>query len=377
MSANIPLRTYISAYRQFCKHGRNSSDVIAFKMCWHSRLIHLRDMVVNRTLDLGISKAGVISSPCYREMFVGSIEKRIIDTLVIMLMRDKIENGMSDRMYACRKGYGLSRAYKDISNDMRECSNNYTDDNCYVFKGDIRHFFISIDKKRALSLWRKTIEESETPYIEDLLYIVKTLLAYEPHEHCTLLCSREKWKNIPKDKSLFFASKGKGMTIGDLFSQWTSLLYLKEFGRWLNSVCPYNSIYMDDFVLTGNKEYILRILPMVRNKLAAYGLEMHPKKQYLQPYWRGVAFCGAVIKPKRMYSTQRTINATEKLMLSTNEGFNVEHFVNSVNSYFGRLKMFNSYNIRKRMVGLLNPDAWKYVFVEGHYDYFKKRKICL
>ena len=57
--------------------------------------------------------------------------------------------------------------------------------------------------------------------------------------------------------------------------------------------------YVDDFVIIHpNKEYLKRLIPLLTSSLSTnLQLTLHPKKQYLQHYTKGVRFLGAVIKP--------------------------------------------------------------------------------
>ncbi len=48
----------------------------------------------------------------------------------------------------------------------------------------------------------------------------------------------------------------------------------------------------------------------------------------------------------------------------------VEKFVSTMNSYYGLMKHFATYNIRRKIAAMLLPEWWEYVYIEGHFEKF-------
>ena len=64
----------------------------------------------------------------------------------------------------------------------------------------------------------------------------------------------------------------------------------------------------DDNSFSHNKELLLKALPNYRIFLKGeLGIDLHPKKIYLQPVKHGFKFIGSVIKQNRIYAGNRTI----------------------------------------------------------------------
>lgn len=47
-----------------------------------------------------------------------------------------------------------------------------------------------------------------------------------------------------------------------------------------------------------------------------------------------------------------------------------EKFVSTMNSYYGLMKHFATYNIRRKIAAMLLPEWWEYVYIEGHFEKF-------
>lgn len=88
-------------------------------------------------------------------------------------------------------------------------------------------------------------------------------------------------------------------------------------------------------------------------------------------------FVGAFILPGRIYVSNRvvgnTYNAVRKFNRIAENGFAeayVEKFVSTMNSYYGLMKHFATYNIRRKIAAMLLPEWWEYVYIEGHFEKF-------
>ena len=70
----------------------------------------------------------------------------------------------------------------------------------------------------------------------------------------------------------------------------------------------YYDRYVDDFVLIHeNKDYLQSCTNQIESCLQdTVSLTLHPDKIYFQHYSKGLKYIGAVIKPHRIYITNRT-----------------------------------------------------------------------
>ena len=109
-------------------------------------------------------------------------------------------------------------------------------------------------------------------------------------------------------------------------------------------------------------------------------MSLHPDKRYLQHYSKGVKLVGAVVKPGRIYISNRIkgkfynkIMRYNKLADKGLQAENVEKFVQTINSYMGMMVHYNTYNIRKHIGNDLILPKW------AGYLYFTNgwKKACV
>ena len=200
-------------------------------------------------------------------------------------------------------------------------------------------------------------------------------------------CPVSHWKELPRNKSLFHLDGRHGLPIGNLTSQMMGNFLLSLLDHLITEQwgVPLYGQYVDDMVLVhSSREHLLSVRERIREWLAANGLTLHPRKMYLQHYSKGVPFVGGVVKPGRMYISNRTVGYFHDTLarynrLAQEPGYvetHGEEFVASVNSYLGQMKHFATYNIRKRLLleGGIDPRWWKVIYACGHLDKITLKK---
>lgn len=146
--------------------------------------------------------------------------------------------------------------------------------------------------------------------------------------------------------------------------------------------------FVDDFsVVCRRKQDVL----MLRNQADAFlqeklNLKMHHDKQYIQDVTKGVYFVGAVIKMNRVYLSNRTIggmiNVLRKLqkflehidICSVEDSYELEHYLASLNSYFGFMAHKNEYAVKRRVLQDDCPLFFHYFYIKGRFDSVKLKK---
>jgi hypothetical protein len=124
------------------------------------------------------------------------------------------------------------------------------------------------------------------------------------------------------------------------------------------------------------------IIPLLSSYLSTtLQLTLHPKKQYLQHYTKGVRFLGTVIKPNRIYIGNRTKGNFYMAIQKQNKVVEnniiqleqLNQFLSSMNSYLGIMKHYKTYRLRMGMLlKYLNPQWLKYVYLVGNKFGIKK-----
>lgn len=363
----------LEAYYDCRRSKRRTASAIVYEMNYESNLIALRDRINTRTYQPGKSICFVVTRPRYREVFAASFEDRIVHHYIALRLEPLFELVFSPRTFNCRKGKGQLYGVKMLEADIKEASNNYTTD-CYIMKLDLQGFFMSIDK----ALLARMIDKFIVKYykgddIDDLRYLCQVVVLHCPEKNCERHSPREMWDHLPANKSLFTNGEGKGVAIGNLFAQLFANFLLNELDWYIEELSiKYHGRYVDDFYcIHKDKQVLLSAVPKIRAKLAELGLSLNPKKFYFQHYTKGVEFTGAVVKPYRTYCCNRVLTnfiaAVRKLNRSKNID-DVTHAVCSINSYLGLLRQSNEYGKRCKILKMIEPRAYKWIYIKGHYE---------
>ena len=363
----------LEAYYDCRRSKRRTASAIVYEMNYESNLIALRDRINTRTYQPGKSICFVVTRPRYREVFAASFEDRIVHHYIALRLEPLFELVFSPRTFNCRKGKGQLYGVKMLEADIKEASNNYTTD-CYIMKLDLQGFFMSIDK----SMLARMIDKFIVKYykgndIDDLRYLCQVVVLHCPEKNCERHSPIEMWEHLPANKSLFTNGEGKGVAIGNLFAQLFANFLLNELDWYIEELgIKYHGRYVDDFYcIHKDKQVLLSAVPKIRAKLAELGLSLNPKKFYFQHYTKGVEFTGAVVKPYRTYCCNRVLTnfiaAVRKLNRSKNID-DVTHAVCSINSYLGLLRQSNEYAQRLKILKMIEPRAYKWIYIKGHYE---------
>lgn len=371
----------LEAYYDCRRNKRSTASAVMYELDYEGKLIALKDRVNARTYQPGKSICFVVTRPRYREVFAASFEDRIIHHWVALRLEPLFEQVFSPRTFNCRKGKGQLYGIQTLKADIAECSQNYTRD-CWIMKLDLQGFFMSIDKQLLYELLDKFILEryDELGDIEDLRYLCKTVILHCPEKNCERHSPARYWDYIPANKSLFTNGEGKGIAIGNLFSQLFANFLLNILDWFLLKDCGFKYVgrYVDDFyVIDTDKQKLLNAVPRIREKLATIGLTLHPRKFYIQHYTKGVEFTGSVVKRDRVYTCNRNLKNFVMAVRRLNAAQTVpemEHCVSSINSYLGLLRHNNEYRKRRKILYQIERSRYQWVYIKGHYEVLAEKK---
>ena len=363
----------LEAYYDCRRRKRRTASAIVYEMDYETKLIALRDRINNRVYQPGKSICFVVTRPRYREVFAASFEDRIVHHYIALRLEPLFELVFSPRTFNCRKEKGQLYGINILKQDIRDCSENYTR-TCWIMKLDLQGFFMSIDKALLADLIDRFITQYYTGSdIDDLRYLCRIVVLHCPEKNCEKHSPAHYWDYLPANKSLFTNGEGKGVAIGNLFAQLFANFLLNEFDWFLEKIgIKYHGRYVDDFYcIHQDKAVLLNAVPLIRDKLAEFGLTLNPKKFYFQHYTKGVEFTGAVVKPKTSYCCNRTITnfiAAVRRLNNAKTLRQVEHAVCSINSYLGLLRHHNEYGTRKKVLGMIERHAYEYIYIKGRYE---------
>jgi RNA-directed DNA polymerase len=373
----------LQAYFEARKNKRNAHSQLVFEVNFEKKIWKLYDDIVNGNYKIGKSIAFIIDKPVKREIFAADFRDRVVHHLLFRYINPILEPQFIGQSYSCRKGKGTFLAIKEAYENLEISTNHFTN-GVYVLKLDIKGYFMNINKDKLLKKLSKMISEKDFVKSRmlhtqgnahrDLSYqtlfsLIRTVVYNDPTINCTLKSYFKEWDNLPGSKSLFSTKANCGLPIGNLTSQLFSNVYLNDFDHYLKNdlQIKYYGRYVDDFyIFHQSKDYLKYILSECKKYLYEEGLEIHPKKIYLQHYSKGFQFLGVYIKPGRIYIGKRSASKFKSIISEYSRDIeDKEHTAKElqpmrsiINSYLGLMSHYNTYKLRFQIIYKKNPNAF-------------------
>lgn len=386
------LESVIEAYRDCCKHKMGSADCVEFRMHTEYLLI-LAYQIYYRCYVPSQSKTFIVTYPKLREIFAAAFCDRIVQHWIVIRVNPYFEQrhrALGNVSFNCRKGFGTLAARERLYHDMHK---NGFYSSLYLGKYDISSCFMSIDKD---SLWFRIQRFLIWFYYEDdldlLLYVIKITIYHRPQDNCIRTGDLSLWVLLPKHKSLFYCN---GLPIGNITTQIFYNFYMSFFDEWmlrrifsLGYFRPWEHYirFVDDFSNHGMLLVHIKQLRVEATQvlLTEFHFKLHPDKIYIQPQRHGIQFVGGVVLEGRTYLLNRTISSfVQSLFLINiicdkiiNNGidskylYELEHAVQSINSYQGFLVHCASYNLQKKFLYPLSS-FWKVCYTKKNLSVVK------
>lgn len=331
--------------------------------------------VLSGTYKPDVSTCFVLDYPVYREVFAGAYWDRVVHHIVapyIMDIADRLHADNGDVSHGNRKGHSILTATAQIQQRLREHPNGY------VARFDIQGFFMSLERTFVLRMF-KYYESVYAPRCYSdrmraiIRYLIHELVLSDPATNCRRNSPLEMWEHVAPNKSLF-GNKGKGLPIGNYYSQILAVMALGILDAVLRT--PH---LVDDYCIIADTIEELHEQLSIANEVAqAMGLTIHPKKIYTQPVRHGVPFCGRFIYANRIYIGKRIIHAFKykvvRYIRGEQSARRAARFMSSFNSYTGMMKHTASFNIQKHIMQMV-LDTWlmEYVYFEARQNHI----VCL
>lgn len=372
------------AYYDARRNKRNTVNALKFEMHYEEELFRLWEEIRDRRYRIGRSICFINFKPVQREIFAADFRDRVVHHLIFNYLNPIVEPGFIKDSYSCREGKGTHFGIRRMQSFIRGCSHNYTRD-AWVLKLDILGYFMRIDRQLLFDMICRKLNAYNRPVGFDkslLIYLLEKVIFNDPTTNCVVKGKAADWRGLPPSKSLFHAPPGKGFPIGNLTSQLFGNIYLNPLDHFIKEELGvrYYGRYVDDFVeVHQDREFLKANIPKIRTFLGDHlGLELHPRKIYLQHYTKGVQFLGTYLKPHRTYISRRIKHNFYQAIQSWNTHIqqngnkinreDLERFIASINSYLGILKHYQTYKLRKKMLLQLNGYYWNYVYISGGYS---------
>jgi len=370
----VELQSIIDAYLLARQNKRKSPDQVEFELHWQRNCVKLCDEVNNRKVR-PTAYTFVADHPRPREVFASDMSTRVLHHYLDMRLRPFLEKRMGKHTFNNRVGMGTNACQNAVMSDIYEVSKGFTHD-AWIVKLDMSGCFPNINQDIAYRQLEEVIlQDYQGNDKDELIYMLQVCVYSYPTHHCYRKSSRDKWKDIPYEKSLFSKPDGIGAAIGHLIWQNAVNYYFHELDEWILSTGVKYERYVDDmYFVTDNKEaFNTYMIPEIRKRLNTLGARLNEKKFYCQHYTKGCECLGVHIKMDRIYVNRRVIHRgmvkARQFNRCIREG-KVEAMQASLNSYLGICKNANGYNQARRIVRQLSPKWNKFVTFNSH-------RVCL
>lgn len=369
----VSLEEVIEAYYDCRRRKRNTVNALEFEVDYERHCIDLWHELNEHRYEPRRSIAFVVEHPVKREIFAADFRDRVVHHLIARRIWPLLEKQFHPDSYSTQPGKGTLYGIQRVEQHVKTCSENYTRD-CYIMKLDISGYFMSIEKQRlyhcVCAFLNGRYPEKDMPMLH---YMLRKTIFNRPEKNCIRKMPRNRWRGLPKNKTLFGTDGRTGLPIGNLTSQLLALLFLDELDHKITQEwgVPHYGRYVDDMVLVHpSKDHLLTVCGRISRWLKAHGLRLHPKKMYLQHYAKGVLFVGGMIKPGRKYISHRTqgrlfarINHYNSLLAESQQTSRLamEGMVATMNSYLGMMCHYDTQRLFHRVLGRVSSHWYRQV----------------
>lgn len=309
------LNNIFDAWSKFRWGKTSKSDIMDFEMHLEDNLFRLYEDLQNFSYHHSSYTHFQIFDNKKRDIYKAEVRDRVIHQIIYDYLLLIFEPEFIVDSYSSRLGRGQ---YKAI-NSFRYFIKLVEGDNksCFVLKCDVRKYFDNIDQNILLDVIKKKIPCDQT------FTIVKEII-----------------------RSYVFSGSGKGIPLGNITSQIFANIYLNILDQYIKKElkCRFYVRYNDDFVIVGQSQERLQ---EIRDKIRFFAkeklfLEIPIEKTSLRKISWGVDFLGFTILSKSLLLRNKTKNKI----------YNKIDWQN-IHSYFGILKHCNSYNLKRKLLSIL------------------------
>jgi retron-type reverse transcriptase len=337
-------RNIYQCYLECRSKKRNTFNALRFEINAEENIAKLEHELKTRTYHPSRSILFAARKPKLREIFAADFRDRVVHHILVKELEKIWEPIFIHDSYACRLNKGTHKAVLRLQSFLRRITKN-GHVRAYYLQLDVKDFFTSIDKELLFTIIQRKVTDPAILWLAEVIIFWDCTKAYVRREPEGLL------SNIPSNKSLFGKENRRGLPIGNLTSQFFANVVLNELDQFAKHrlKAHYYLRYVDDFVLLSqDREELLRWKEEIRKFLTErLSLQLHPRRQKLQPISNGIDFLGYIIRPRYILVRRRVIN---NMKAKIRELRNYpEKLKNSVASYMGHFKWANSHNLINKL----------------------------
>ncbi len=324
------------AYRKARCGKSRSPEVQAFALELEGNLLRLQRELVGGDYHPGKYRLFTLYERKPRNIAAAPFRDRVVHHAILNLIEGPIDRRFIHDSYACRVGKGVHAAV----DRYQAWSRNYP----YVLQMDIEQYFPSIDHRLLKEIFRHYLKD------RSLLALLDRIVDDTPRA-----LGRLTPRYFAGDDLLTPLARPCGIPIGNLTSQFFANLFLDGFDHWLKERCGIRAYlrYVDDLTVLGRDKHQLHDLrEMVRERLSAQRLALHPHKAHIYHTAGGIDLLGYQVFPyKRRLRADNGHRFARKLRgfarAYRTRRLNWEDFNPAVQSWIGHARHADTEGLRR------------------------------
>lgn len=252
------------------KGKRYSQEVLSYQQDLDNNILLLRSQVLSVQIDVGNYHYFKIYDPKERNICASAFREQVLHHALMNVCHHSFEQQQIYDSYACRKGKGTYAAL--------ERAGKFTKQFEFFLKLDVKKYFASITHDILKGQLDRMFKEGDL-----CAMYAKIINSYED-------------------------SKGKGLPIGNLSSQYFANHYLSGLDHFIKENLSIKGYvrYMDDMILWHNDKAILKQANAAIRKYVEEHLSLKIKPEVLNKSRRGLPFLGYLVFPYNVKLAKRS-----------------------------------------------------------------------
>ncbi|HLC85745.1 MAG TPA: reverse transcriptase domain-containing protein [Candidatus Nanoarchaeia archaeon] len=253
--------------------------VIKFQKNLKENILNLQRELKEKTYKPHPLTNFIIRDPKIRTISKSAFVDRIVHHALVQILEPIFDPTFIYDSHANRLGKGTSKALERYDLFLRRLTHNgrllrggrtqnsFNFIKGYALKADIKHYFPNINQDILLNIIKRKVKD------KDLIDLIKTIL-----------------DNFNSE------TKGIGIPLGNLTSQFFANVYLNEFDQFVKHTLKikYYIRYVDDFVILNLSKEKLEHYKKAINEFLLNNLKvkLHPTKSKIIPLYKGIQLLG-------------------------------------------------------------------------------------
>ena len=343
------------AYVQCLKHKKNTANALKFELQREKNLYALLSDLKSRKYEISRHIYFIVTKPTPREIFAGDFRDRVVHHLLCNEIEALFEKDFIENSYANRQGKGTHQAVRKLKFYFVRGGRNRQ--KLYFLKMDVKGFFRNIDRDVLWKIMEDKIKKlGGGDWEEEVLWLARKIVYNDPTSNYVFKGRKETRGLIPKEKSLLFGAKNKGLPIGNLTSQFFANIYLNEMDHFIQDELGFERYvrYVDDFIILDESEEKLKVAARAVGDFLRESLRLSlcADKTLLRPISAGIDFLGYFIKPTHTLVRRKVVRRFKKKLYerrSNEDGFFDPSDIPMIRSYIGHFGHAHSFNLKRKL----------------------------